>query len=108
MKIRPTTPSDIAGIEPASHFEHVQLWKDVLSKEEAAPQLALLSRAVEIDGRVIAIMGLTPSIPGVAEIWFLLEDEAYKHPVAMAWAMKKLMPITWDSMHFHRLEATWR
>jgi hypothetical protein len=106
MNIRPTVPEDILGIQPAAHFEYINLWKDILGVSEAAPQLAVLSRAIEIDGHVVGIFGITPGIPGVGEIWFLLEPGAYEHPVAMAWAMKKLMPITWDSMHFHRLEAT--
>ena len=106
MKIREATPEDIQNIHPAAHFEHMDIWVENMGMEEARPMLAQLARSIEIDGHVVGICGLSPANPGVAEIWFLLEDKDYEHPVAMAWAMQKLLPIAWNSMHFHRLQAT--
>lgn len=107
MNIRPTTTDDIRNIEVASRFWGPENWKSAMTESPGAEaRLAMLARSVEIDSHVVAIFGVAPSVPGVAEIWTLLEQGAYDHPIAMALAIKRVMPIPWTSLKLHRLQAT--
>jgi len=106
MNIRPTTPYDVQNIKVATYFDGTEKWREMLGAEEQRSNLAHYARSIELENRVIAIFGIAPGPPGCAELWSLLENEAYDRPIAMALAVKRVMPIPWTSMPLHRLQAT--
>jgi hypothetical protein len=60
------------------------------------------------NGEPVAMFGFVPIWKGLAEAWFVVDDEARKYPIAMTKYGKCVQDIAMISMGLHRLQITVR
>ena len=94
-----------------SHIEQIE--KQDSQKEQHGEnidlrdeELALLSRAILVDGRPIAALGVGVIGDGVGHAWALLSDEAVsKYPVALSRIARRLLNHVFEIYPFTMLQA---
>lgn len=93
-----TNNQDIVGI---SNLVSVQQMIDAQS--ELGPAVTVL-----LHGRPVGIFGAGAIWPGVAELWFIPDEELRRYPLFMCHGAKAFIDITAISMCLHRQQITVR
>jgi len=87
IKITHAESADADVIEPKHFYKDDPQWRDVL--RNAITHWP--ARTLSIDGKILAIVGLTPIYAKVGEFWAIISPDVAQKPVAFARAVKDLL-----------------